>query len=460
MVRLFRHHISGVVLLLALVDGLLLAGSARLGSILRAAQIGGGLDTLFRQSLEIAVFTSCTLTGLMVAGAYAPDSFRSGRTALMRLMRGLSLGALGLAVLYLAFPVLALWRSSAVIALILAGGLLLANRAAARLLGGKQLFAQRLLVLGTGPRAQRLARVAEGSGAIIVGYVQVEKGPPALADALQYTEAGILAEDAARLKATEVVLALEERRNALPVAALVRLRTTGLPVTDLTSYLERETGRIDLRSTSPSALFFSDGFVAGRRLSSFAKRSFDVVAALLLLVTVWPLLLAAMVLILLTDTGPVFFRQTRVGLYGAPFSLIKLRTMRIDAEADGQARWADVADPRITPIGRWLRQSRLDELPQLWNVLKGEMSFVGPRPERPEFVCELEDKLIYYAERHMVKPGITGWAQINYPYGASLQDARAKLEYDLYYAKNYTLFLDLVIILHTVRVVLWPAGAR
>ena len=173
-----------------------------------------------------------------------------------------------------------------------------------------------------------------------------------------------------------------------------------------------------------------------------------------------PVVMLGALCVILDSRGPAFYRQTRTGLYGAPFDILKLRSMRIDAEVDGKAQWAEQDDPRITRVGRVLRKLRIDELPQLWTVLKGEMSFVGPRPERPTFVDELAKKIPYYAERHVVKPGITGWAQINYPYGASIDDARQKLEYDLYYAKNYSPFLDLLILLQTIRVVLWPEGAR
>ena len=173
-----------------------------------------------------------------------------------------------------------------------------------------------------------------------------------------------------------------------------------------------------------------------------------------------PVILVTAILIKLESAGPAFYRQRRVGLYGQGFDIIKLRSMRVDAEVAGKALWAAENDPRVTRVGRFIRKVRIDELPQAWTVLKGEMSFVGPRPERPQFVHELEQQLPYYAERHMVKPGITGWAQINYPYGASVEDARHKLEYDLYYAKNYSPFLDLLILLQTLRVVLWPAGAR
>ena len=195
-------------------------------------------------------------------------------------------------------------------------------------------------------------------------------------------------------------------------------------------------------------------------LSSVFKRAFDIAASLLLLLLTLPIILVTAVAIKLESRGPAFYRQRRVGLYNQGFEIVKLRSMRQDAEVAGKAVWADKDDPRVTRIGRFIRKVRIDELPQTWAVLKGEMGFVGPRPERPQFVEQLEQQLPYYAERHMVKPGITGWAQINYPYGASLDDSRHKLEYDLYYAKNYTPFLDLLILLQTMRVILWHDGAR
>ncbi|MDB5699035.1 MAG: family PEP-CTERM/XrtA system glycosyltransferase, partial [Alphaproteobacteria bacterium] len=218
--------------------------------------------------------------------------------------------------------------------------------------------------------------------------------------------------------------------------------------------------RVDLDSLNPSWLIFSDGFSAGRRVSSAGKRLFDLIASAVLLVVGTPLILITALLVKLESRGPAFFRQKRVGLYGQSFEIVKLRSMRQDAEVGGKAVWAQKDDPRVTRVGSIIRKLRIDELPQAWSVLKGEMSFVGPRPERPQFVADLEARLPYYAERHMVKPGITGWAQINYPYGASIDDARQKLEYDLYYAKNYTPFLDIVILLQTIRVILWHEGAR
>ena len=197
-----------------------------------------------------------------------------------------------------------------------------------------------------------------------------------------------------------------------------------------------------------------------QNLAGLLQGLFDIAASLIVLVVGLPLVIVAGIAVMLDSRGPVFYRQPRVGLFGEPYNILKIRSMRTDAEAAGKAVWAAENDPRITRVGHIIRKLRIDELPQLWCVLKGEMSFVGPRPERPSFVDELERQLPYYAERHMVKPGLTGWAQINYPYGASVEDARVKLEYDLYYAKNYSPFLDLLILLQTVRVVLWPEGAR
>jgi len=285
-------------------------------------------------------------------------------------------------------------------------------------------------------------------------------GPSAVEGAVNRAAIESLPRHLERIGASEVVLALEERRNALPLADLLRVKTTGVEVNDFSTFLERETGRVDLDSLNPSWLIFSDGFSAGRRLSGMAKRLFDITVSVMILALTWPVIAATAIAVKLESRGPAFYRQRRVGLYGETFEVIKLRSMRTDAEVGGKAVWAQKDDPRVTRVGRFIRKVRIDELPQAWSVLKGEMSFVGPRPERPQFVADLEARLPYYAERHVVKPGITGWAQINYPYGASIEDAREKLEYDLYYAKNYTPFLDLLILLQTARVILWPEGAR
>jgi sugar transferase (PEP-CTERM system associated) len=395
-------------------------------------------------------------------GVYGIEALRSMRFAVARLVVSVSLGVILLSMIFFFVPALAFWRSNLFYAMVLA----MCGLTLARLLLGQTLdsegFKRRVMVLGAGPRAARLEQLARRNGAsfMIVGYVGMNDGPPAVAHAVNRNDIANLSDHVVAHRASEVVLALEERRNALPLSDLLRIKTTGVQVNELSSFLERETGRVDLDTLNPSWLIFSDGFSAGGRLSGAGKRLFDVVVSAIILALTGPLIAITAVLVKLESKGPAFFRQRRVGLYGQHFEILKLRSMREDAEVGGVAVWAQKDDPRVTRIGSIIRKLRIDELPQAWSVLKGEMSFVGPRPERPQFVADLEARLPYYAERHMVKPGITGWAQINYPYGASIEDSRHKLEYDLYYAKNYTPFLDLLILLQTVRVVLWPEGAR
>jgi len=242
------------------------------------------------------------------------------------------------------------------------------------------------------------------------------------------------------------------------VLQLLHCKIAGIDVVDYLTFWERETRKVDLDSLQPSWLIFSDGFRQGRLIDA-GKRVFDLAVAFALLVIVLPVVLGAALAVFFEDGAPILYRQERVGRDGRLFTLLKFRSMRRDAER-GAPQWARSGDPRMTRVGAVLRQFRVDELPQLVNVLKGDMSFVGPRPERPYFVEELGKSIPFYRERHSVKPGISGWAQVNYPYGASLEDARQKLAYDLYYVKNRTLFLDFLILVQTVRVVLFTEGAR
>jgi sugar transferase (PEP-CTERM system associated) len=259
------------------------------------------------------------------------------------------------------------------------------------------------------------------------------------------------------VEADQIVMAPDERRG-MALEGLIACKTAGYPVTQYMSFLEKEIRRIDIKRLELSWVLYSEGFYFGL-LDRVLKRLLDVSVALVILAVSLPFLLPAMAAVWLGDRGPVFYRQARVTRGGRVFRIVKLRTMRVDAEAKG-AVWAAKGDARITRVGNFLRRSRLDEVPQLYNVLKGDMSLVGPRPERPEFTSELAARLPLYNERHMVKAGLTGWAQINYPYGASLDDARSKLSYDLYYVKNFSILLDLMILLQTIRVVLWPSGVR
>ncbi len=462
MVRLFKHYVPYAVLLLGLVDALLLIASAEIGWVVRAHQIGMQVEPILTRLPQLISFAAAMQVSLVAVGAYGVGSFLSLRFAAARLSVAIALGVIFLSLIFFLVPALAFWRSNLLYSTLIAAVLLVVMRALlGRTLGGET-FKRRIIVLGAGSRAARIRDLAAQPGInfVVAGFVAMGEPAPAIADAMPRGDIPNLSAHIVDRNAGEVVLALEERRNALPLKDLLRVRTTGVQVSEISSFLERETGRIDLNSVNPSWLIFSDGFASTRMLSSVFKRAFDIVASGLLLAITLPVILLTALAIKLESKGPAFYRQRRVGLYNESFDILKLRSMRQDAEVAGNAVWAAEQDPRITRIGRFIRKVRIDELPQTWTVLKGEMSFVGPRPERPQFVEQLEDQLPYYAERHMVKPGITGWAQINYPYGASIEDARHKLEYDLYYAKNYSPFLDMLILLQTLRVVLWPTGAR
>jgi sugar transferase (PEP-CTERM system associated) len=256
----------------------------------------------------------------------------------------------------------------------------------------------------------------------------------------------------------EIVIATRDRRG-LPIDALLDCKLKGITITEYLTFWERENGQIDLEALQPSWLFFSDGF----RMNWFPnliKRLFDVVVSLVFLTLTFPVIGLTAIALRLEGAGPIFYVQERVGLNGRRFPLMKFRSMSTNAETDGVPRWATANDQRITRVGALIRKTRIDEIPQVINVLRGDMSFIGPRPERPFFVETLMKEIPYYNERHRVKPGISGWAQINYPYGASVEDARQKLTYDLYYVKNRSLFLDFVILLQTARVILWPEGVH
>lgn len=462
MFRLFKHYVPYAVLFLALVDFCLLLVAAETAWVIRANQIGMAIDYIGNRVWPLLTFAAAVQLAAMAVGVYSQDSLQSLRFAIARLLVAISLGVIFMSVMNFALPGMTLWRSNSLYAMGLAFVYLAMARAMLGSLVGGTAFKRRLLVLGAGKRAQRIKdlEAKPGSGFVVVGFISMDQSKRVIPEAIDRDAIYNLADYVEKLATSEVVLALEERRNALPLQDLLRIKTTGVHVNEISSFLERETGRVDLDSVNPSWLIFSDGFSSGRRLSTIAKRLFDICASAVLLTITLPVIVLFAILVKLESKGPAFYRQQRVGLYGQTFDVIKLRSMRTDAEAEGKAIWASKDDPRVTFIGKFIRLVRIDELPQTFCVLKGQMSFVGPRPERPEFIDDLVTKMPYYAERHMVKPGITGWAQVNYPYGASIDDARHKLEYDLYYAKNYTPFLDILILLQTLRVVLWPDGAR
>jgi sugar transferase (PEP-CTERM system associated) len=404
-----------------------------------------------------------TLGWCYALGLYRREAIAATRVALGRLPVAVGFGVITAALAGALVPAL---NRAAAFPLLFAG--LIAAGAASRALlawlRARGLFRARLLVLGAGRRAWELALLLRREGRNL-GYDLVFLHDPALGPA----EPRLLAEAEveeirgpllaiARARGAEAIVVAPDERRGMRLDALMECKIAGFPVVEYLTFLERETRRIDLKRLDLSWILFADGFFFGV-LDRALKRSADVIVSFLLLATAAPFLLAAAALVWLDDGVPVFYRQTRVTRHGARFDILKLRTMRRDAEARG-AVWAAERDPRITRVGAFLRRTRLDELPQLLNILRGDMSFVGPRPERPEFVEALSRQIPLYAERHAVKAGLTGWAQINYPYGASLDDARSKLSYDLYYIKNFSILFDLLIIAQTLRAVLWPSGVR
>jgi sugar transferase (PEP-CTERM system associated) len=321
--------------------------------------------------------------------------------------------------------------------------------------------ARRVLVLGTGPEAHAVDKSLRAADFRVVGFYPVRGDGIANVPQNRLVQTDVpLVETIRKLKVNEIIVAVGERRGGtMPLNELLECKLAGIRVLDLSSYFERALGQVHLDSLRASWLIFGEGFRQGA-LRTFIKRVFDIAVATILLVLSLPIMVVTAFLVFLESGFPVFYRQERVGRAGRVFHVTKFRSMRVDAEGDGTPRWAASNDDRITRVGRFIRKYRIDELPQLLNVLKGDMSLVGPRPERPFFVDQLTQSIPFYAARHSVKPGLTGWAQVRYHYGATLDDAAKKLQFDLYYVKNHTLFLDLVVLFETVVVVVTGKGAQ
>ncbi|MEO8298003.1 MAG: TIGR03013 family XrtA/PEP-CTERM system glycosyltransferase [Burkholderiales bacterium] len=326
---------------------------------------------------------------------------------------------------------------------------------------------RRVLIVGTGQDALQVWNDMRG-GEQWAGYQVVGFVPTAESGVLVAATAGVrvferenrLAELVREHRVNEVIVAVREQRGGgVPMDQLLDCRIQGIPIMDLAGFYERTKAEVPVDSLKASWLVYGDGFVQGRA-RALTKRVFDVVSSAMLLILATPIMVATTIAIRLDSRGPVIYRQERVGLGGSTFMCLKFRSMRTDAEKDGVARWASKNDSRITRVGAFIRKTRIDELPQLFSVLRGEMSMVGPRPERPSFVVQLKESIPYYDLRHTVKPGLTGWAQVRFSYGASLEDARKKHQYDLYYVKNNSLVLDLLVLIETVSVVLFREGAH
>lgn len=420
---------------------------------------------LFAESAPVrTLLVAITITLSMAAfGLYQVNVRQNRMDMLLRLLMSFAFGGVALLVLFYVIPQTYIGRGVLLIALTLA----LAGVTAVRLLSGRvfgaDVFKQRVLVLGAGVNAnvlhQRMRRRVDRQSFVLVGFVPLPGQDVTVPEAVVLRQDMALVDYAMGMQIDEIVVAPDERRGGLPMSEMLACVQRGIVMTDLSSFFEREAGMVKLDVVDPSWLVFSGGFdqSAVRRLS---KRFFDLTASALLLLVAWPFMVLVALAVWMETGAPIFYSQTRVGQGGRTFEVVKFRSMRVDAEGDGKARWATKNDDRTTRVGRFIRLTRLDELPQLFNVLRGDMSFVGPRPERPQFVDQLNQEIRYYDIRHSVKPGLTGWAQLRYPYGASVRDAEEKLKFDLFYVKNQGLLFDVMIMLQTVEVVLFGRGAR
>jgi sugar transferase (PEP-CTERM system associated) len=323
-------------------------------------------------------------------------------------------------------------------------------------------FRRRVLVYGAGKRASRLLELRRRSdqrGFRIVAFMPAPGDTELIKDGRVVEPKFPLLDYVKQEQIDEIIVAMDDRRTGFPLRDLLDCRFQGVRVLDLLTFLERETGKVKVDLVTPSWLIFADGF-AGDPRRQFVSRCVDIVVSGVLAVVALPIMALVAMAVAIEDGMPVLYRQRRVGLMGKEFTLYKFRSMYTNAESDGKARWASAQDSRVTRVGAVIRKLRLDELPQVFNVLRGEMSLVGPRPERPEFVARLAQVIPYYHERHCVKPGITGWAQLCYPYGSSDEDSMEKLQFDLYYVKHRSLTFDLMVLIQTAEVVLWGKGAR
>lgn len=473
-IRIFRHYINIHFIILGLLDFALLLISAYVGYLVRFQEVpdlnGGGWASFLPSALFFALIM---LMSMIAMGVYQAR-FKEGlvgaalRTSVSLFLLG---GIVISATLYLVEE-LNLFFGRGVLAIAAISGLLLTMslRLVYYRVAGQESFLRRVLVLGAGYQAKRLFDATESAGgdaSFVIAKVLAVPGSEGQVEDNVVTELGApLVEYVVQNNIDEIVVALDERRrsesgqSAYPVDDLLDCKQMGKQVVDTLTFIEREAGKIEPRSLSVSWMLFSDGFTHSTT-RDYIQRGFDILASSLLLLVSWPFMLFTVIAIKLEEgmKAPIFYSQARVGYAGKVFMVHKFRSMRVDAEKFG-AQWAQENDPRITKIGNFIRNTRIDELPQIFNVFKGEMSFVGPRPERPEFVEQLKDKIPYFDERHRAKPGITGWAQLLYPYGASDEDSEQKLKYDLYYVKNRSILLDLVILIRTVEVILVGNGVR
>ena len=463
-IRIFRHYLQLALAVVAVVELLVFFGASFVVS--KASISGSRIATnLGSEARDAVVYAVVLAISAGAVGLYHARQ-RSGLAGLLtRIAFAVTAGSIIYAAIAAVAPAIEVTLLQLLLSASVAFGGALTVRLTFEYVVDDELFKRRVLVYGAGKRAESIAQLrrrADRRGFVVLGYVATESDR--VEDALKaktLTADVELLEHCRALLIDEIVVAMDDRRRSFPMYQLLECRLEGVEVTELVTFLERETGKVRLDVLNPSWFIFSEGFHRGR-LHTVLERLFDIFASLGLLLLTLPVMLLTILAIKLEDgsRASILYRQTRVGRYGKGFSVLKFRSMREDAEREGKAVWAMKNDSRVTRVGAVIRKTRIDELPQILNVLRGEMSFVGPRPERPEFVSRLSETIPYYRERHTLKPGITGWAQLCYPYGSSEQDAVEKLQYDLYYIKNHTLLFYLAILLQTVEVILWRKGAR
>lgn len=469
MIRVFRHYVSSASLALLLLDGVAAAALYYAGCLAQGSLNGTVWQAYtFQEWWQIVLTILFVPTILYSLGVYDQRNLVDYRAIVPRLVI-CYVGCLLFVRLMFQLspghqPVLVAAVSSvdvSVTSVIFAGLFLL--RVAFRAVAGTEVLHEHVLVLGVGKRASAIAELVnsqkDSSPVVIVGFLPLEHEKFEVDPSKIIFTNQSLQEIVQRARIKEIVIAVDDPRD-ISIEPLLELRMTGVRITDFLTFWERESRMVSLDYLNPKWLIYSDGFRASDMCNACLKRVLDVAVSLLFLIFMLPLMIAVSIAIVLDSPGPIFYRQERVGKGGKVFVLIKFRTMHVNAEKDGVPLWAQKHDPRITRVGAILRMTRIDEIPQVINVLKQDMSFVGPRPERPFFVDTLCREIPHYAARHYMRPGITGWAQINCSYGASIEDAKKKLSYDLYYIKNYSIIFDLLIILKTAYAVLWNKGAH
>jgi len=457
--QLFDRYVSARSLTVFAAELLLIFGSVSFAASLQDALVPGGA-TLWK----IAVVTLLCQLCLYYNDFYDLTVVHTTRELVVRLFQAVGAASILLAAVYLVLPGLMIGNGIFVSALTVFLVAILAWRLLFNHVTTLQGLEERVLIVGTGESARTAAREIlerRDFGYRVVGFVDEDEsriGERIVNPAIVGTPGQIMAL-VARERIDRIVVGLSDRRGKLPVDVLLRAKLAGVRVEDVTTVYERLTGKILVEDVRPSWLIFGEGFRVSRWTRG-VKRTLDLVMALAMVIVGLPFMALTALAILLEDGAPVIYSQERVGEQGRTFRVFKFRSMRKDAESAGRPVWATADDDRVTLVGRVIRKTRLDELPQLWNVLGGDMSFVGPRPERPFFVEQLAREIPFYEQRHAVKPGLTGWAQVKYRYGASLEDAMEKLRYDLYYIKHLSLAFDITIIFDTVKVILFRKGAQ